>query len=638
MLLPSRLLLALVLGLTSVGTFASPLVPRVPHESRSILPRGWAPVRRAESDFILPLRIGLAQSNLEALEEFLLDVSDPESPNYGGHWSPAKVAATFRPSSESVDTVRGWLAESGIGAERVRLTPGASWLVANVTVAEAEELLGTEYYVYQHADSGHKQVGCDKAYHLPEHVSKHVELITPTIHFDKKVRRSVEGRSVKSKVGAPGSGPVSPKTTGTIKTIFNQLENCDEQITPICLRALYSFIYDPVATHKNSIGIVEYTPQVYIPSDLDMFFSNFSKSQIGERPDLKSIDGGTINISYAIGFGYNGESNLDLQYSMSLVGKQPVTLYQTGDDVEGASFDTLLDALDGSFCSYEGGDSPFYDPSYPDPFGGYEGSLDCGTVAPANVISTSYSYDEWELSPAYMQRQCNEYAKLGLMGVTILYSSGDYGVAGNGGICLDSTGEPAFPGTAFAPSFPGGCPYITSVGATQVNPGAKVTDPESACMQVIYSGGGFSNVFPMPSWQKSAVESYLSNYPPGYPEGTYNTSGSRAYPDLSANGANYVVAINGEYELVYGTSASSPVTASILSAVNDARLAIGKKPIGFINPTIYSPAFQHAFNDITSGTNPGCSTNGFAAQPGWDPVTGVGTPNFVKLLAAYLLL
>ena len=179
-------------------------------------------------------------------------------------------------------------------------------------------------------------------------------------------------------------------------------------------------------------------------------------------------------------------------------------------------------------------------------------------MAPANVISTSYSYDEWELSPAYMQRQCNEYAKvkfcllfssgliafavahaigqLGLMGVTILYSSGDYGVAGNGGICLDSTGEPAFPGTAFAPSFPGGCPYITSVGATQVNPGAKVTDPESACMQVIYSGGGFSNVFPMPSWQKSAVESYLSNYPPGYPEGTYNTSGSRAYPDLSANG------------------------------------------------------------------------------------------------------
>ncbi|KAI0329253.1 subtilisin-like protein [Cubamyces sp. BRFM 1775] len=611
MLLPSRLLLALVLGLTSISTFASPLVPRVPHESRSILPRGWAPVRRAESDFVLPLRIALAQSNLESLESFLLDVSDPSSPNYGDHWTPAKVATTFRPPSESVDTVRGWLAESGIGAERVSLASGAGWLVANVTVAEAEELLETEYYVYEHADSGHEQVGCDKAYHLPEHVSKHVDIITPTIHFDKKM-----------------GGTVSPKVKGAVK--------CDEQITPDCLRALYNFHYDPVATHKNSIGIPENTPEIYNPSDLDIFFSNFSASQVGQRPDFVSIDGGTIDVPP--GIGDNVESNLDLQYAMALVGKkQPVTLYQVGDYIEGASFGIFLDAIDGSFCTYEGGDDPAYDPVYPDPAdGGYKGSVECGTVTPANVISISYSYDEWELSPAYMERQCNEYAKLGLMGVTILVSTSDFGVSGRFGVCLDPTGAPpSLNGTTFAPSFPCSCPYVTSVGATQINPGAKVTDPESACMQVIYSGGGFSNVFAMPSWQKNAVENYVSKHSPSYPAGTYNTSGSRAYPDLSANGANYVVAVQGSFQLVYGTSASSPVTASILSAVNDARLAKGKKPIGFINPTIYSPAFQHAFNDITSGSNPGCGTNGFTAEAGWDPVTGVGTPNFARLVAAY---
>ncbi len=50
--------------------------------------------------------------------------------------------------------------------------------------------------------------------------------------------------------------------------------------------------------------------------------------------------------------------------------------------------------------------------------------------------------------------------------------------------------------------------------------------------------------------------------------------------------ANYVVAVAGEFELVFGTSASTPVTAAILSAVNDARLTVGKKPIGFINPTV----------------------------------------------------
>ena len=82
----------------------------------------------------------------------------------------------------------------------------------------------------------------------------------------------------------------------------------------------------------------------------------------------------------------------------------------------------------------------------------------------------------------------------------------------------------------------GTCPYITSVGATQVNPGAKVTDPESACEQVIFSGGGFSNNFKMPDYQKNAVEGFLKNHPPSYSTTVYNATGSRAYPDISANG------------------------------------------------------------------------------------------------------
>jgi len=141
----------------------------------------------------------------------------------------------------------------------------------------------------------------------------------------------------------------------------------------------------------------------------------------------------------------------------------------------------------------------------------------------------------------------------------------------------------------------------------------------------------------MPSYQKTAVETYLTDYPIPYSPTMYNSSGtSRAFPDIAANGANYVVAIQGEFYLVYGTSCSSPVSASIFSAINDARLAVGKGPIGFINPTIYTPQFMAAFNDITNGTNPGCDTAGYSAEPGWDPVTGVGTPNYAKLAALWL--
>ncbi|RPD61015.1 subtilisin-like protein [Lentinus tigrinus ALCF2SS1-7] len=639
MLLVPRLLVAITLGL-SVAASVPQLSPRVLHESRSAIPRGWTPVRRASGDMVIPLKVGLVQPNLASIEEYLMDVSHPESSNYGNHWSPAKVAQTFRPTVESIETVRAWLLNSGIESHRIKLSKSGSWITANVTVAEAEELLATEYHVYEH-ENGHKQIACDKAYHLPEHVSKHVDLVTPTLHFDVKVKHGapLEKRDGKlHSVGAPGFGPVSPKTTGTIKDIFDELDQCDSQITPNCLRALYDFVYVPLAPKKNTIGIVEYTPQAYVPTDLDLFFTNFSKSQLGQRPVMASIDGGTIDVGGS-GFGYNGESNLDLQYAMALVGhKQNVTLYQVGDEVQGASFNNLLDALDGSFCTYEGGDDPNQDGIYPDPYGGYQGAEDCGTFSPAHIISTSYSYDEYELTPAYMERQCAEYAKLGLMGTTVLYSSGDYGVAAYSNNCLNPDGSVSSDGKIFAPAFPSTCPYVTSVGATQVNPGAKVTDPESACAQVIYSGGGFSNVFKMPDYQKSSVEKYLTKYPPPYSTDIYNATGSRAYPDLSANGANYVVAIQGEYYLVYGTSASSPVMAAILSGINDARLAIGKKPIGFINPTIYSSTFQKAFNDITNGTNPGCGTAGFYAQPGWDPVTGVGTPNFPKLLALWLLL
>ncbi|GBE84894.1 Aorsin [Sparassis crispa] len=616
--------------------------PRVVHESRRSLPHGLAAVRRANPDVVLPFRVGLAQSNLETLDAYLMDVSHPESPNYGKHWNAGKIAQTFRPSKESVDTVRAWLVDGGIDAQRVKLSGSGGWLVANVTIAEAESLLGTEYYVYQYEDDVKEHIGCHEKYHLPEHVSKHVEIVTPTLHFDKTMRskRTTKKRtdSVKN-MGKPGASAIFPKTTGIVKTIWTELADCDLQIVPDCLRALYQYVYEPIAPEKNSYGIAEYTPQALVYSDLDLFFTNYSAGQVGERPIVQGIDGGYIQTTYA-GFDYNGESNLDFQYSMSLVGKnQQLTLYQVGDDVEGGSYNNLLDALDGSYCTYEGGDDPDFDGIYPDPYGGgYEGQEDCGTIKPAYVISTSYGGPEADYTTAYMERQCYEYGKLGLMGVTILYASGDDGVATFNDVCLESDGSQAVGGPIFNPDFPATCPYVTAVGATQVVSGKSVWESESACEDVIYSGGGFSNVFAIPDWQKSAVDHYLTEYPPPYPTNIWNATGSRAYPDLAANGANYVIAVQGEFFLVYGTSAASPVVGSILTSVNDARLAVGKSSIGFINPVIYTPSFMAAFHDITNGTNPGCGTVGFYSQPGWDPVAGVGTPNFAALLGEWLAL
>lgn len=233
--------------------------------------------------------------------------------------------------------------------------------------------------------------------------------------------------------------------------------------------------------------------------------------------------------------------------------------------------------------------------------------------------------------------------KLGLQGVSILYSSGDFGVAGNGGQCIDSATGAYNNGSSgiFNPSFPGTCPYVTSVGATQVMNGSTVHTPESASERVIFSGGGFSNVFSnvfaMPSYQQSAMATYFANHAPTYGADRFNNSQKvRGYPDVSANGVNYVVAVNNQFSLAFGTSASTPTFAALVNLINEQRLAAKKSPVGFLNPALY--ANPQVMNDITNGGNQGCGTAGFQSVSGWDPVTSLGTPNYPAMLSMFMAL
>merc|ERR1712203_773460 len=110
----------------------------------------------------------------------------------------------------------------------------------------------------------------------------------------------------------------------------------------------------------------------------------------------------------------------------------------------------------------------------------------------------------------------------------------------------------------------------------------------------------------------------------------YNTS-SRGYPDIAAQATNFCVNPGGCG--VAGTSCASPTAAALFSLLNDIRLQNGKSSLGFLNPLIY--ANTDAFNDITTGSSQGCgflSDDGWPAKTGWDAVTGVGTPDFAKLV------
>jgi len=131
--------------------------------------------------------------------------------------------------------------------------------------------------------------------------------------------------------------------------------------------------------------------------------------------------------------------------------------------------------------------------------------------------------------------------KLGMQGVSIVFASGDSGVAGPAGD--DNANGCLGDGSIFSPDFPATCPYLTTVGATFLPPGADVRKDQEVAVQRFPSGGGFSNIYAIPSYQQSAVAGYFANHNPPYKYysstnndsfgaggGIYNRNG-RGYPD-----------------------------------------------------------------------------------------------------------
>ncbi|KAK5116014.1 hypothetical protein LTR62_000470 [Meristemomyces frigidus] len=685
-----------LLGLAAAAASASAPPGYVQHEKREHQPARWTKLERARG--ILPMRIGLVQTNLDRAHDHLMDLSHPDSANYGKHWTAQQVIDAFKPSQNTVQTVQQWLEDSGITG--VTLSDNKAWLAFHATVEQAEKLLRTEYHEYEDVHTGGVLPACDQ-YHLPRHIQQHVDYITPGIKLlapegiassshdiPLTKRGDSEGeiglhRNSKSVARTRGPHVRKPKAGPPVNA--SDLSICDQVITPACVAALYhipmSNLTSPNA--NNSLGIFEAEIQFWDQTDLNLFYANFTPTiPNNTHPISLNIDGGRAQTNYSDEGG--PESMLDLELAYPIVYPQNITVYNVDDihyqtwpnDTYTWGFNTLLDAIDGSYCTFsaynETGNLANWDPTYPDPaFQGYNGTLQCGIFKPTNIISLSYGGQEVDVPIAYQKRQCLEFLKLGLQGVSFLFASGDSGVgnyaASAGGIdgptgCLGPNYN------IFNPTWPNTCPYITNVGGTKVYPGHNITEaqPESAVYDPsasnYSSGGGFSNIYPIPSYQAGAIATYFADHEPQYPyycslapanattpydllnitalaasdgngTGIYNRLG-RGVPDVSANGDNIATFIKGAFALSGGTSASTPIFAAILNRINEERLAVGKGPVGFANPVLY--AHPEVLNDVVNGSNPACGTEGFRAAKGWDPVTGLGTPRFPEMLELWL--
>ncbi|CCG82492.1 Protease S8 tripeptidyl peptidase I [Taphrina deformans PYCC 5710] len=647
---------------------AGATLPRhVSHERRHAPLRNWQKTGPIDAKVKLPMRIGMSQSNLHKGDELLMSVSHHESPKYGQYFSAEEVADIFAPALETVSVLKEWLESMGVSSGRVSQSANKQWLQFDAEVQEAERLFRTEYYHYEHGSTGQKTVACDE-YFLPEHVREHVDYITPGLKLmaggkattSKLAERENEHekRGFRTSSKSPFSGPIigstlSNSTLNLIKQV--QLQHCDQYITPACIAALYQIPQGTKKAANNKLGIFE-EGDFYGAQDLVEFFATLAPNiPITTQPTVQGIDGG-----FAPSLVDGAESDLDLQISYPIIYPQQTIVFQTDDifyasglEGGGGFLNTFFDAIDGSYCTYsafgETGDASI-DPVYPDPnILGYQGQRQCGVYKPTNVISISYGEQEDNLPTNYQQRQCSEIMKLGMQGVTVVVASGDSGVAArstddnNADGCLGT-------GQVFNPDFPASCPYITALGATYLPSGADYKTDAEVAVTRFPSGGGFSNIYPRPSYQDSTLSSYFANSNPPYNSyslttptnnptaaqygnGIYNKAG-RGYPDAAAVGDNVVIFNNGLPTTIGGTSASAPVFAAMINRINEERIAAGKSTVGFVNPVLY--AHPEMFHDITTGSNPGCNTNGFSAVPGWDPVTGLGTPNYPKMLSVFM--
>ncbi|RDK47946.1 subtilisin-like protein [Aspergillus phoenicis ATCC 13157] len=567
---------------------AAPALASVVLETVKSVPSDWKLVEAADTSSTISLSVALARQNLDQLEEKLLAVSTPGKDTYGQFLDLDDINEQFPLADDAA--VVAWLKKAGV----TQIHKEGGLLNFATTVGTANQLLNTTFSVYK---SGSTQKLRTTQYSVPDELTGSIDLISPTVFFGKS--------------NAVRSAAVRASQT-TKETSRKKSSNVCEYITPDCLKEQYSIDYTPEASSGSRVGFGSFLNESALYSDLDLFTQYFDIPQ--QSFTVETINGGINNQENDP----DGEADLDVQNIVGISHPLPVTEYITGGsppfipDVE-----TTTDENE-PYLQY------------------YEYLLAKTNDELPLVISNSYGDDEDTVPIAYATRVCNLIGLMGTRGISILESSGDSGV---GGACMSNDGTDK---TEFTPMFPGTCPYITAVGGTQDVPEVAWVD----------SSGGFSNYFSQPSYQSDQVETYLDKYISAstkkYYEQYTNFSG-RAFPDVSAFAGSpyYETYIDGQLGLVAGTSGASPVFAGIVALLNDARLRANKTSLGFLNPWLYSSGYK-SLNDITSGEAVGCQGDvegagvipwaSWNATTGWDPATGLGTPNFAKLKEAVLAL
>lgn len=339
--------------------------------------------------------------------------------------------------------------------------------------------------------------------------------------------------------------------------------------SPVQVAALYGFPAGLTGVGQT-IAILELGGG-YESSDISTFFQG-----LGLKPPTVvavSVDGAT-NVPGGDPTGADGEVALDIQVAGAIAPAAKLAVYFAPNTDQG-----FIDAI--TTAVHDTANKP-------------------------SVLSISWGGPEGGWSAASRISLDNACQSAAALGVSITVACGDNGSTDGG------TGNNV--------DFPASSPHVLACGGTKLTGSGKTIFSEVVWNDLSAgggaTGGGVSTVFPLPSWQANA----------GVPAAS--GSGGRGVPDVAGDASpetGYNVLVDGQQQVVGGTSAVAPLWAGLLALVNQQRGSAG--PAGFVTPTLY--AAPSALRDITSGTN-----GSFSAKAGWDACTGLGSPQGAAVVQA----
>jgi kumamolisin len=344
--------------------------------------------------------------------------------------------------------------------------------------------------------------------------------------------------------------------------------------TPPQVAALYNYPTGVTGTGQT-VAIIELGGG-YTTSDLQTYFRSLGITE--PNVTAVSVDGGTNSP----GSDADGEVMLDIEVVGAIAPGVNIAVYFAPNTDQGF-LDAITDAVH-------------------------------DTTRKPSVVSVSWGGPESSWTQQSLTAMNGALQDAATLGVTVTVAAGDNGSSDgvtDGQLHVD---------------FPASSPYALACGGTTLTGSGNKISSEVVWNETANNegatGGGVSGSFPRPTYQSSAGV-------PAQPQTKYV---GRGVPDVAGDAdpsTGYQIRVDGQNTVVGGTSAVAPLWAALVALINE---QIGKNS-GFLNPTLYSLG-EADFHDITSGNNDDSGLGYYSAGPGWDPCTGLGSPNGSALLQA----